>query len=80
MRVFHIIEETIDQQTLEIRADCLADAIGLYLGRCTHEQWSDIDVVSVGQIRYNFPTEYCIITAHTDRIIFVRWISKHGLY
>ena len=80
MKIFHIIEETADQQTLEIKADCLANAIGLYLGRCTHEHWDSIDVVSVGQIRYNFPTEYCVITAQTDRIVFARWISKQGLY
>ena len=80
MQIFHIIEETADQQTLEIRADCLADAIGLYLSRCTHEQWDYIDTTNVGRIRYNFPTEYCIVTAHTNQIIFVRWISKPGLY
>lgn len=80
MKVFHIIEETADQQVVEIVTHSLSDALMLYMQRATHEHWDSIDVVSIGQIRYNYPTEYCIITAHTDNIVFVRWVHKKGLY
>jgi hypothetical protein len=80
MKVFHIIEETADQQVVEIITHSLSDAIMLYMQRATHEQYDNIDVVSVGQIRYNYPTEYCIITAQTDRVVFARWVHKRGLY
>ena len=80
LKVFHIIEETADQQVIEITAKSLSDAIMQYMRVCTHESWDSIDVQQVGRICYNYPSEYCTITAYRPQVVFAKWTHKKSLY
>lgn len=79
LKVFHIIEETTDQQVVEIHAQNANEAIGVYMEHCTHEQWDSIEK-NGHRIIWNFPSEYCVMTAQTEHLIFAKWIHKKGLY
>lgn len=77
--VYHIIEQTNDQQTVEIIAQSAHDAISLYLQHSTHEQWDSLER-SGSNLIWNYPTEYCIMWAKTPNLIYAKWVSKLGLY
>lgn len=79
LKVFHIIEETTDQQVVEIHAQSVHEAIGIYLKHSTHEQWDSIER-NGHKVIWNFPSEYCIITAQTEHLVFAKWVHKKGLY
>ena len=79
LKVFHIIEETADQQVVEIHAPSASDAISLYLRHSTHEQWDSIEQ-NGHKVIWNFPSEYCIMHAQTEYLIFAKWTHKKGLY
>ena len=81
MRVYHIIEQTADQQTLEIRAESLGQAIELYLNKSLiGEPWQIIERVRHGVIRVTAKEEQCTIIVHNERIAFAQWTHARGLY
>lgn len=80
MQVYHIIEETIDQQVIEIHAPNANEAISIYLEHSTHERPDSIERLSNNRLLWNFPTEYCIMYAQTEHLIFAKWTHKLGLY
>ena len=79
LKVFHIIEETTDQQVVEIHAQNAHEAIVVYMEHCTHERRDSIKK-NGHRIIWNFPSEYCVMTAQTEHLIFAKWIHKKGLY
>lgn len=79
MQIFHIIEETNDQQVVEIHAPTLSDAIGRYISVSTNEHWHSIEK-NGDTLIWNFPDEYCILTLATPHLVFTRWVHKKGLY
>lgn len=78
-KVFHIVEQTNDQQTVEIIAQHQAHAIGTYLQCSTHEEVEQV-MRSGSNLIYDFPTETCIIWERTPNLLYAKWISKLGLY
>lgn len=78
--VYHIIEETTDQQVIEVRANSANEAISIYIKHSTHEHWDSIEQLGNGRILWNFPTEYCTMYAKTEHLIFAKWTHKLGLY
>ena len=80
MKVYHIIEQTTDQQVMEIRANSAQQAIRTYLAHCTHERAEGVVVLTHGRVMWEFPSEYCIMYAQTERLIFAKWKHKKGLY
>ena len=78
--VYHIIEETTDQQVIEIRANSANEAISIYIKHSTHEHWDSIEQLGNNRILWNFPTEYCTMYAQTEHLIFAKWTHKLGLY
>lgn len=79
MQIFHIIEETTDQQVIEIHAPSISDAIGRYISVATNDNWESIEKNGNALI-WNFPDEYCIMTMATPNLVFARWTHKKGLY
>jgi hypothetical protein len=80
MQVFHIIEETTDQQVIEIHAPSASEAIAIYLANGTHEHWDSIERLPGNRLLWNFPSEYCTMCAKTEHLIFAKWTHKKGLY
>jgi hypothetical protein len=80
MQVYHIIEETIDQQVVEIHAPSASEAIAIYLKHSTHEHWDTIERLPGNRLLWNFPSEYCTMSAETEHLIFAKWTHKLGLY
>lgn len=79
MKYYHIIEQTNDQQVVEVIAKSQQDALTVYLEHSTHEQWDSITRKG-SNIIVDYPTETCILWAKTDNLIFAKWVSKLGLY
>lgn len=79
MNFYHIIEQTADQQVVEVLAKSQQDALTIYLDHSTHEQWDSITRKG-SNIIVDYPTETCILWAKTDSLIYAKWISKQGLY
>lgn len=77
--IYHIIEQTSDQQTVEVIAQHTAQAIGTYLSHSTHEEVEQV-MRSGSNLIYNFPTETCIIWEKTPNLLYAKWVSKLGLY
>lgn len=80
IKVYHIIEETTDQQVVEIHAPSASEAIAIYLAHSTHEHWDSIERLPGNRLLWNFPSEYCTMYAKTEHLIFVKWTHKRGLY
>lgn len=80
INVYHIIEETTDQQVMEIHAPSISKAISVYLTHCTREHWDSIERLPGNRLLWNFPSEYCTMYAKTERLIFAKWTHKKGLY
>jgi hypothetical protein len=79
IKVYHIIEETNDQQVVEIHAPSASEAVAIYLAHSTHEHWTSIERNGYNII-WNFPSEYCVMTTHTEYLVFAKWVHKKGLY
>ena len=79
MGIYHIIEQTADQQVVEISAKNQQSALTVYLNHSTHEEWDSITHMG-SNIIVDYPTETCILWAKTDGLIYAKWISKQGLY
>ena len=77
--VYHIIEQTNDQQTVEVIAQCQSHAIGVYLQHSTHEEVEQV-MRSGSNLIYDYPTETCISWEKTPNLLYAKWISKLGLY
>ena len=77
--VFHIIEQTSDQQTVEVIAQHTAQAIGTYLFHSTREEVEQVMRMGSNLI-YEYPTETCIIWEKTPNLLYAKWVSKLGLY
>lgn len=80
INVYHIIEETTDQQVVEIHAPSASEAIAIYLAHSTHERWDSIERLPGNRLLWNFPSEYCTMYAQTEHLIFAKWTHKKGLY
>lgn len=79
MKYYHIIEETTDQQTVEIFAETLYEALQTYFHFSTNE--TPILVEARRNITtYFFPSETCTITKQSEQIVFVKWTHNKGLY
>jgi len=79
MKYYHIIEETTDQQTVEVYAETMQEALDTYLHFSTNEAATKI-VTTGNQIIYDFPSEICTITKQTEQLLFIKWTHKKGLY
>lgn len=79
MKYYHIIEETTDQQTVEVYAETMQEALDTYFYFSTHEA-PDFVIATGNQITYDFPSEICVITKQTEQLIFAKWTHKKGLY
>lgn len=79
MKYYHIIENTTDQQVLEIVAPDLETAIKIYLEHSAYDPIIDQDTIEE-QSCYEFPSEYCYIIRQNEFIAFAEWVSKKGLY
>ena len=78
--VYHIIEETTDQQVIEIKASSPSEAISIYFQHSTHEHWYSVEQIAPHTLLWNFPTEYCTMKAVGNGRIFTKWTHKLGLY
>lgn len=76
---YHIIEQTDDQQTVEVIAQNTTQAIGTYLFHTTNEEVEQV-MRSGSNLIYDFPTETCIIWERTPNLLYAKWVSKLGLY
>jgi hypothetical protein len=79
MGIYHIIEQTVDQQVVEVTAKSQQDALTIYLNHSTRKDWNSITRKG-SNIIVDYPTETCILWAKTDGLIYAKWISKQGLY
>lgn len=79
MKCYHLIEETTDQQTVEVFAENLTEALGTYFHFSTNETPK---LVSAHHniTTYYFPSETCTITKQTEQIVFIKWTHNKGLY
>lgn len=79
MKYYHIIEETTDQQTVEVFAESLTEALNIYFHFSTDESPLLVDAYH-NTITYFFPLEICTITKQTEQVVFVKWTHSKGLY
>ena len=79
MKYYHIIEEATDQQTVEVYAETMQEALDTYFHFSTNE--TTIEITTIGnQIVYDFPSEICTITKQNEQLLFIKWTHKKGLY
>lgn len=79
MKYYHIIEETTDQQTVEVFAETLFEALSIYFYFSTNE--TPIAITTNGnQIVHDYPSETCTITKQTEQLVFAKWTHNKGLY
>lgn len=79
MKYYHIIEETTDQQTVEVFAETLFEALSIYFHFSTNE--TPITITTNGnQIVYDYPSETCTITKQSEQLVFAKWKHNKGLY
>ena len=76
MKVFHIVEETTDQQTVEIKAGDLGEALSLYLAHNTHEVADSMQVLPPHRVVYGFSSEVCTFTITGNGVLFAKWTDK----
>ena len=79
MKYYHIIEETTDQQVVEVFAETLTEALDIYFHFSTDETPVFVDAYC-NTITYFFPSEFCTITKQTEQIVFIKWKHNKGLY
>ena len=79
MKYYHIIEETTDQQTVEVYAETTQEALDTYFHFSTNETATEV-VATGNQIIYDFPSETCTITKQAEQLLFIKWTHKKGLY
>ena len=80
MRAYHIIEQTTDQQTMEIWAESMVQAIEVYANRALVGEAHTTKQINGNTWRIGADGEYCTITAHNERIAFAKWTHDKGLY
>lgn len=81
MKYYHIIEETTDQQTVEVFAETLSEALGIYFHFSTNETPRLITISTHHDIiTYYFPSETCTITKQSEQLVFAKWKHNKGLY
>lgn len=79
MKYYHIIEEATNQQTVEVYAETMQEALDTYFHFSTSE--ATIKITTTGnQIVYDFPSEICTITKQNEQLLFIKWTHKKGLY
>ena len=79
MKYYHIIEETTDQQTVEVYAETMQEALDIYFHFSTNETATEV-ITTENQIVYDFPSETCTITKQNEQLLFIKWTHKKGLY
>ena len=79
MKYYHIIEETTDQQTVEVFAETMQEALDIYFHFSTNETATLVEV-HYNTITYFFPSETCTITKQNEQLLFIKWTHKKGLY
>ena len=65
MKYYHIIEETTDQQTVEVFAETLSEALEIYFHFSTNEK-PELVEAHRNITTYFFPSETCTITKQTE--------------
>lgn len=82
MRIFHIIEQTADQQTMEIRTCTMEQAIKLYAHTAlVNEPIAHMEYIDSNTIRIYAKDEHCTVRIHSNgRIAYAHWTHNNGLY
>ena len=79
MKYYHIIEEATDQQTVEVYAETMQEALDIYFRFSTNETATEV-ITTGNQIVYDFPSETCTVTKQSEQLLFIKWTHKKGLY
>ena len=79
MKYYHIIEETTDQQTVEVYAETTQEALDTYFHFSTNEK-PELVETHRNIITYFFPSETCTITKQNEQLLFIKWTHNKGLY
>ena len=82
MKVFHIIEQSADQQTTEVWAQTLEQAMRIYASNALiNEPIERIEWINQNTLRAYTKDEQCTLTVHNNgRIAFAKWTHNNGLY
>ena len=82
MKVYHIIEQTADQQTVEVLATNAEKAILLYATRAlVNEPITRVEWINNNTLCVYAGCEYCTAQIHDNgRLIFAKWTHTKGLY
>lgn len=79
MKYYHIIEETTDQQIVEVFAETMQEALDTYFHFSTNETATLVETHR-NAITYFFPSETCTITKQNEQLLFIKWTHNKGLY